>query len=386
VLALVASACAIRLPCDGPSAPGDIAGMLDAVDVSMGLELSCALRSGGAVACWGRDAVGQVGDGAQVERTGPTAVLGITDAVEVVAEGTFACVRRSDGRVSCWGSNASGALGTSLVAHCRCTGVHCLDSLVPIDAAGITDAIQIAAGSQHVCALRAGGTVSCWGGATGGLLGDGLDHHESCGGGDLSVLPVTVMGLTDAVEITPRCARRAGGSVVCWGSFTGDGTNAVHLSPVPVVGLTDAVEVVSGLAHTCARRAAGSVVCWGLNGEGQLGGGVGVSGLAPVGVGALSDALELAVGAQHTCARRATDVVCWGANAAGQLGDGTTANRMLPTEVLDIGVVAHIAAGFSHTCAVRTDGTVTCWGSNECGQLGDGTRTPRARPGDVVTE
>jgi len=95
------------------------------------------------------------------------------------------------------------------------------------------------------------------------------------------------------------CARRAGGSVVCWGynysGELGDGTTTSRLTPVAVSGLSDAVELSAGGLHSCARRAGGSVVCWGRNSEGELGDGTMGDGtttrrLTPVAVSGLSDA------------------------------------------------------------------------------------------------
>lgn len=379
----IVGACARAGPCEGPVVAGDVMGMLDAVDVSAGVNATCALRAGGSVACWGRDWLGQLGDGDAVDRDGPTEVVGITDAVEVAMEGVFACARQRSGGVLCWGSNAGGTLATDLVPHCTCTGPHCLDSFAPVAAGGITDAVQLAVGQTHVCVLHVDGTVSCWG--VSGALGDGLAVHEPCAATSLSSVPVTVVDLSDAVEITQRCARRATGAVVCWGGLTGDGTNGFRLGPVPVQGLEDAVEITSGLGHSCARRASGSVVCWGNGVSGQLGDGAGVTALAPVEVVGLSDALEISAGGNHTCARRATDVVCWGANSSGQLGDGTATAHETPTPVVGVGEVAHVSAGYAHTCVVTTSGGVSCWGGNYCGELGDGTRVTRGTPADVVT-
>ena len=78
------------------------------------------------------------------------------------------------------------------------------------------------------------------------------------------------------------CARRASGSVECWGANgsgeLGDGTMTMHLTPVVVTGLTDATQIIAGegaasmlvpttSSHTCARRMDGSAVCWGYNGS-----------------------------------------------------------------------------------------------------------------------
>src|SRR5690606_19542762 len=73
------------------------------------------------------------------------------------------------------------------------------------------------------------------------------------------------------------CARRADGGVSCWGDNwhgqLGDGTDTERWTPTAVVGIDDAAEIAPGSSHSCARYAAGGVSCWGNNPVGQLGDG-----------------------------------------------------------------------------------------------------------------
>ncbi|MBK7322573.1 MAG: S-layer homology domain-containing protein [Candidatus Microthrix sp.] len=70
-----------------------------------------------------------------------------------------------------------------------------------------------AAGDLHSCALKHdAGTVSCWGSNTDGQLGDGTNANRST--------PTTVPGLTGVTAITAgpyySCALKQGGTVSCW--------------------------------------------------------------------------------------------------------------------------------------------------------------------------
>jgi len=74
--------------------------------------------------------------------------------------------------------------------------------------------------------------------------------------------------LTDAVAITPRCALRAQGSVVCWGDH--DGTlgqprraGARSAAPVPVVGIADVVSVARTVNSGWAVTREGKLFHWG---------------------------------------------------------------------------------------------------------------------------
>src|SRR5690606_3078985 len=126
----------------------------------------------------------------------------------------------------------------------------------------------------HSCAVRSTGEVACWGLNEDGQLGNGAS-----GEGIFEATPVGVVGLVDAVSVAAgnfhTCALRATGEVACWGAGrlgelgSPDALGAVE--PLPITSLTDVVEISAGYTHTCARRASGEVACWGLNRYGQLG-------------------------------------------------------------------------------------------------------------------
>ncbi len=68
----------------------------------------------------------------------------------------------------------------------RPTRVHGL-SLLPVQVSGITDAVAVAAGSGQSCAVLTSGTVRCWGNNNQGQLGNNSTTD--------SLVPVTVDGL-----------------------------------------------------------------------------------------------------------------------------------------------------------------------------------------------
>ncbi|MCC6522029.1 MAG: hypothetical protein IT373_05160 [Polyangiaceae bacterium] len=374
------------------------------VQIAAGEEHTCAVRASGAVVCWGGNMSGELGNGTVDPSNAPSAVSGVTDAVEIAAGGGHTCARRRAGDVVCWGYGDDGQLGDGRTTHAECAeGLGC--SRTPVAVAGLSDAIELAAGGHHTCARRASGAVACWGGGLSGELGDGTTEQR--------LVPVAVSGLDDAVELAAgeshTCARRASGAGACWGDNTfgqlGDGTTERRLVPVAVSGLDDAVELAAGGAQTCARRASGAVACWGSGKLGQLGNGsTTVAQTTPVAVAGLPDAVAISVGARHGCAIRASGeradskglVVCWGDNTDAQLGaptgatcvDGFGAARdCSPTPVAVAGLpglyddALEITAGARHTCARRSQSfrAFACWGS---GVLG--TSYPRSlAPADV---
>ena len=154
-----------------------------------------------------------------------------------------------------------------------------------------------------------------------------------------------VSGLTGAVGIGTgnfhACAVKADGSVACWGDNSegqlGDGTLVKKTRPVAVAGLSGVVAISTGSAHNCALKADGTVSCWGANSRGQIGDGTAGTAnnkTAPVAVTGLSGVSALAAGSAYNCALK-TDgsAVCWGWNIDGSIGDGTNVDRPTPAAV-----------------------------------------------------
>ena len=76
---------------------------------------SCAVTSGGAVRCWGRNNAGQLGDGTAVPRLTPVAVSGLSSGVTFrPSTGTW-YVRYSSANFTTGGSTAFGASGDTPV-------------------------------------------------------------------------------------------------------------------------------------------------------------------------------------------------------------------------------------------------------------------------------
>lgn len=338
------------------------------LDVSAGDDHACALRTDGSVRCWGRNGQGQLGDGSSTDRFPPVPVAGLGGVAQVGAGGSHSCARTDAGGVQCWGNNGSGQLGDN-EPWFRSTPIA-----VPGLDSGVT---ALSTGAFHNCAVAAGGAVKCWGANASGQLGDGSTIMRP--------LPVTVAGLgSGALAITAgtdhSCAVVAGGAARCWGANAagqlGNGGFQDQLVPVQVHSLTSGVTQLSaGERHTCARTSAGGARCWGNNVDSQLGDGSLATQTAPVNVSGLASGVAaVAAGSYHSCAiAGGGSIRCWGANSDGQVGNGSTDTQFTPT-VLEYPAqgVSRISAGDAHTCALATAGEALCWGSNDDGRLGTG--------------
>lgn len=343
--------------------------------LAAGFNHSCAIRPSGVVACWGANTYGQLGDGTMASRNAPVDVLVIGDAVQVAAGDVHTCALRAGGRIACWGFNQYGRLGDGTTT----------DSAAPREVVDIDDAVQVAAGGHFTCALRGDRTVWCWGANGYGQLGTGAADARS-------LVPLRVVGVADAVHIAAgayhACAVRADGMALCWGANgsgqLGDGTTTMRRTPVEAAGIGFSRIACGGDYltghHTCAVRADGTAACWGANASGQLGDATSTARLRPTAVVGLGDAVSITAGTAHSCAlRRDASLACWGANAYGRLGDATTTNRNTPTPVAVATGWRLAAAAREHTCAL-TETTAFCWGANGLGQLGNGSTTGSTVP------
>jgi alpha-tubulin suppressor-like RCC1 family protein len=141
--------------------------------------------------------------------------------------------------------------------------------------------VDVDAGATATCAVRADGTVACF-----GYLGpDVLDFGSPL--------------------IPTECPQRGG----CFDE------------PTTIEGMRGAVAVDVGKEHACALTDDHEVFCWGGNRAGQLGDGTFEDRYVARRVDGIGSVEHLAVGRLHTCASNAMGhVLCWGDDEVGQLG------------------------------------------------------------------
>ncbi len=349
-----------------------------ATQVVTGPQFSCALLSTGKVRCWGQNQqriLGRDGPDSAI----PVEISGVDGAIQIAAGSTHVCALIDDGTVRCWGNNGWGQLGDGSEPTLSGGTVS-----GPVTVEGLSDVVEVAAGSLVSCARLADGTVRCWGYGDAGTLGDGSTQTTS--------LPVTVTGVTGATRLSVGgglgCVIDAGGTR-CWGNnFNGNlGNGTLESAPVTVPtaipGLATATQIAPNDYHSCARLADGTVSCWGGAAFGALGNGVPVftevsptAVAVPTAVGGLGGVDQVATGYFNSCALSTGSVSCWGYNDEDNLGIGADVHTGRPEPVDGLSGVTEIAMSDTHVCALLTDGTVQCWGGNDRGAVGDGTFNP----------
>ncbi len=139
--------------------------------IDAGSDHTCAVLLSGEIVCWGFNGNGQVGDGTRINRYSPVAVNGLSrEAIAVAAGYEHTCSLMKDGSVECWGKNDVGQLGDGTMR----------DSTSPVKVIGIFQkVISISAGAVHTCALKEDGNVICWGSNEYGEIGDGTKENRS---------------------------------------------------------------------------------------------------------------------------------------------------------------------------------------------------------------
>jgi hypothetical protein len=316
----------------GPSIH-QVYGISDATQIAVGTYSACLVRSTGAVGCWGGNGYGEIGTGSLYgDHQTPAPVINVEGATDVAVGTGHACAVLSSGGVDCWGDDEFGQLGFPN------TGPG-ITQPTPSAVPGIADATSLAAGDSFTCATLSTGGVDCWGRDQNGQLGNGANDYRD-------MAPQPVVGITDAVGVAAGedhgCAVLSSGGIECWGENEdgqlGDGSTAWSNVPVPVTGITNAIEVSAGYVNSCALLSTGAVECWGDNSNGQLGdGSLGGGSLTPVPAIGISDATGIASGQVFSCATlEATTVDCWGSNYSGTLGDLWVPDSGTPTSVLGI--------------------------------------------------
>ena len=252
---------------------------------------------------------------------------------------------------------------------------------------GVMNAIDLAVGEDHACALVAtsGQTpVRCWGGDTDGELGDPENNLEL----ESAILPdvgpwatITAAGNVTCIEHAADPAQTA-----CWGTATWETRN---LGSPRTVGAGDEGPFGATLrlgTNTACFQKGGAMQCYGSDAFDQRGDGATIAmdtdpatnvSLA----GTMASVVDHSGGAfngRHHCAIQTgtADVFCFGANERNQINDTMTqtlsvgfqitANgNPIKADVQNLGPASrHIAAGGDFTCVILEGGVVSCWGDN----------------------
>ena len=369
--------------------PAPVNGETDWESISTGKNHSCAVKTNNTLWCWGSNDFGQLGNGTTIPEHTPIQI-GVDKQWTLVNAGdNHTCAVAADNNQYCWGENFSGELG--------------INSLTPAFSTQIQQVVdagqnwkQLELGGAHSCALRTGGTISCWGEIDNGRLGIG----DLTGLTD-QLIPVTLQAspVWSHISLGMEASCAVGqvilqpGDIVddglyCWGStgvVRNNTTNDV-LTPLQIETSIQWNKVSVGTKHICALDSDNVIHCWGDNTYGQLGNNIdndsiGIDIPQPTLVSGNDSWSAISSSYDHVCAIKTNgNLYCWGRSKEGQVGVGVFefydvyGERNVPQpEQLNSDLWKTVDTGKYHTCGMKQDNTLWCWGDNHSGQLGNGS-------------
>lgn len=267
--------------------PLDIPGAV--ADLAVGGSHACALRESDLVHCWGLGAGGRLGYANENDvgvmntpaSVGPVMLPREFIPMQLAAGAGHTCALSTEGDVLCWGDGTEGILGFPTATPIGDDEPPAAGTLVELGG----EAVAIAAGSQHTCALMSDDTLHCWGLGDHGRLGYG--NTDSIGDIEPPNVAVPLPGGVVQVSLgrAHTCAVLDDGTALCWGEGAqgklgrgdtdnlGDAATLENQAPILIDDDPNAevMAIEAGGDHTCAVLDGGRVRCWGLASAGQLG-------------------------------------------------------------------------------------------------------------------
>ena len=240
--------------------------------MGMGLKHTCAILEDDTLTCWGLDSHGALGNGVSdtSDKYTPQTITTPSDrkVVKVEPGETHTCILLDDGGVMCWGRDNVGQLGngdTSDTIHAPSSNVELPEGRAATD---------LSVGNHHSCALLDNGSITCWGLNNYGQLGENTTTNRPIP--VYAHLPTGSPAVSVSVGPHSSCAILENSSVYCWGhnhyGRLGIGvTGGIYQLPMFVEGATNVVDLSLDYDHTCALSENGSISCWGRSKYGPLG-------------------------------------------------------------------------------------------------------------------
>ena len=337
------------------------------IQIESGENFIVAIKNDGTLWAWGRNNVGQLGDGTTVDKNVPTQIGNSNDWDRISTGTSHTIAIKNNGTIWGWGSNGNYRIGVNIPYYIE----------TPTQIGTATSWDNVSAGDKHTLAVKTDGTLWAWGRNYDSQLGNGTSTGE--------VQTPTQIGTATnwsavAAGLDNSFATRDNNTLWGWGAAggVGDGTNTVRNTPVQIGTATNWAQPFANVS-AMAIKTDGTLWAWGNNGYGQLGIGSNTDKFSPIQVGTATNWRNVSMGFGHTLAVNTSNTLYgWGWNNNGQLGNGTTTNTNSPIVISQN--ILKIAAGTYQNIATLTNTLTYTWGSNQYGQIGNATTSTTGQP------
>ena len=337
-----------------------------------------ALREDGSLWSWGRNSVGQLGDGSTIDSLTPRLINNSELFVSIDAGDRTSYALRDDGTLLSFGTGLLGQLGNGLVES----------SSTPVIVQG-GPYTAVSAGGQYAIALKSDGTLWSWGigdiGALGRLgISGGANPNPGQIGLESGWIEVRAGG-------NAASALKSDGSLWSWGQ---NQHGEIGIGSIQPPGQLDGVRepMQTGAAVNWTGLFRGDSVFFALQDDmtlwaagrnewGTLGlGFTGADEPNLVQVGQEND-WQSGCASNHALALKSDGTLwAWGRNLTGERGDSDPANSGVPRQIGSDSDWVFVGCGQQSSFAIREDGSLWSWGNNIGGNLGHGDTVDRWAP------
>jgi alpha-tubulin suppressor-like RCC1 family protein len=295
--------------------------------------VGAGIKNDGTLWTMGSNTSGGIGQNSDLSYSSPVQVGSATDWSDVASGFRLGLAVKTGGTLWSWGTNATGALGQNVA--------NTLNRSSPVQVGALTNWSKVYAGgtdtSQAVAAIKTDGTLWTWGAGANGFTGLNIAANRSS--------PVQVGALTNWSKVSVAAggnhmlAIKTDGTLWAWGlngnGQLGQNNIIARSSPVQIGALTTWTSAAAGPTFSAAVRSDGTLWVWGLGTNGISGNSNAVTRSSPVQVGVGTDwssVYTLTTAALGAVKTNGT-LWAWGANTTADLGDGTLISRSSPVQI-----------------------------------------------------
>lgn len=317
------------------SSPVQIGALTTWSDISISSYSGVALKTDGTMWGWGN----LCGDNTAVNKSSPVQIGALTTWSAISRGRNKGFAVKNDGTLWCWGQDQYGDLGINQASAVVSS---------PVQIGALTNWAQVGAGTDHVLAVKADGTLWAWGRNNTGQLGLNSGY----------------------LDTTNKSSPTQVGALTTWSFAQASGKDSPRYT-------------------SFALKTDGTIWSWGNNFFGALGlPQANTHRSSPVQIGALTtwDALFASPLSNHSFALKNDGTLWgWGKDDQGQIGVNgySSSGRSSPVQVTASSDWEYAAPGFEHSLFVKTTGTLWSCGNNNRGQLGLNLNTAQKRSSPI---